>query len=85
MQVSTLQQVEERLREVDPDILREMAFQTARSHARICGFTSQIGDCAHVESDETKDRIGQLTVAELATLLAPTTWVSIDLHNRIGT
>jgi hypothetical protein len=84
MQASTLHQVEERLREVDPDTLREMAYQAARSHATICGFTSQIGDCAHVDADETRDRVDALTGAELATLLAPTAWVSIDLHNRLG-
>lgn len=84
MQTTTLHQVEERLRGVESDTLREMAFQAARSHAMICGFTSQIGDCAHVAADETRDRIGKLTVPELVTLLAPTAWISIDLHDRIG-
>jgi hypothetical protein len=84
MAVTTLHEVEETLQELDPDTLREMVYQTARSHINVCQLTSQLGGCAHVGAEETRDRVGGLSVAELAGLLAPTAWMSIDLHRRLG-
>jgi hypothetical protein len=84
MDVTTLHEVEEKLGLLDPDTLREMAFQTARSHAAVCGMTSQIGDCAHIGSDEIRDRVETMPVADLVAALAPLAWVSIDVHGRIG-
>jgi len=84
MSVTTLHEVEETLRQVDPETLREMVYQLAHSHIEVCGLTSRIGGCAHVDPDETRDRVGRLSVAQLAELLAPSAWLAIDLHRRIG-
>lgn len=84
MTVTTLHEVEESLRQMDPDTLREMVFQAAHSHITLCELTSRIGDCAHIQPEETRDRVDGLTVAQLASILAPTVWISIDLHQRIG-
>ncbi|GEM_PF-2884604 len=84
MQVTTLPGVEEKLQEVDPETLREMVYQIANSHITVCGLTSKIGGCAHVTAEETRDRVDKLSVAQLAAILAPSAWMSIDLHRRIG-
>jgi hypothetical protein len=84
MTAATLHEVEEALQKVDPGTLREMVYQTAHSHTTVCQLTSQIGGCAHVSAEETRDRVEGLSVAELAGLLAPTAWISIDLHHRLG-
>lgn len=84
MTVTTLHEVEESLRALDPDTLREMVYQTARTHINVCQLTSQIGGCAHLSDDETRDRVDAMSVGELATVLAPTAWISIDLHQRLG-
>lgn len=84
MTVTTLHEVEESLRRMDPDTLREMVFQAAHSHITICELTSRVGGCSHVEADETRDRVNSLTIAQIAAILAPTVWMSIDLHQRIG-
>lgn len=84
MTVSTLHEVEESLRALDPDTLREMVYQTARSHINVCQLTSQIGGCAHINADETRDRVDALSVGELADVPAPTAWMSIHLHRRLG-
>ena len=84
MTVTTLHEVEESLRALDPDTLREMAYQTARSHISVCQLTSQIGGCSHISGEETRDRVDALSVAELAAVVAPTAWMSIDLHRRLG-
>jgi hypothetical protein len=84
MTVTTLHEVEENLRQIDPDTLREMVSQTARSHITVCELTSQIGGCAHISSEETRERVDGLSVAELAGILAPTAWLSLDLHRRLA-
>jgi hypothetical protein len=84
LNVTTLPEVEESVRALDPDTLREMVYQTACSHISVCQLTSQIGGCAHLSLDETRDRVDALSVAELASVLAPTAWMSIDLHRRLG-
>lgn len=84
MTVTTLHEVEESLRALDPGTLREMVYQTARSHIDVCQLTSQVGGCAHVSAEETRDRVDALSVAEMAGILAPTAWMSIDLHRRLG-
>jgi hypothetical protein len=82
--VTTLHETEESLRGVDPDTLREMVYQAARSHITVCQLTSQIGGCAHTSADETRDRVDALSVGEMASVLAPTAWISIELHRRLG-
>lgn len=84
MTVTTLHEVEESLRALDPDTLREMVYQTARSHINVCQLTSQVGGCAHISDDETRDRVESMSVGELAAVLGPTAWISIDLHQRLG-
>lgn len=84
MKFTTLHEVEESLRGLDPATLQEMAYQAAHSHIAICELTSQVGDCAHIGVDDIRDRVGALTVNQLAGLLAPTTWMSVDLHRRLG-
>ena len=83
MQVTTLHEAEEALRSLDPDTLREMAYQLGRSHTAICRITSKLGEAAHVSEQETRDRIDALGPAELATILAPTAWVSVELHAHL--
>lgn len=83
MNVTTLHELEESLHEIDPGTLREMAYQVARSHIEVCELTSKIGDCAHIGEDDVRDRVDSSTVAELAELLAPTAWMSIELHHRL--
>jgi hypothetical protein len=61
-----------------------MVYQAARSHITVCQLTSQIGGCAHISADETRDRVNALSVAEMAGVLAPTAWISIELHRRLG-
>jgi hypothetical protein len=84
MQVTTLPEVEEKLQEFDPDTLREMAYQVAHSHVTVCELTSKIGGCAHISAEQTRNRVDSLSVAEIAAILAPSAWMSIDLHRRIG-
>jgi hypothetical protein len=84
MPVTTLAQVEESLHGLDPETLQEMAFQLARSHAAVCGVTSRVGGCAHVDATEMRDRVDALTVSEMIGLLAPAVWVSIDSHRRLA-
>ncbi|HSJ83147.1 MAG TPA: hypothetical protein VLA91_04950 [Acidimicrobiia bacterium] len=84
MTVTSLHEVEESLQALDPDMLREMVHRAARSHIAVCELTSQIGGCAHVGADETRDRVDAMSVAELVAVLAPTAWMSIDLHRRLG-
>ncbi|MFP3913713.1 MAG: hypothetical protein ACLFWM_02480 [Actinomycetota bacterium] len=80
----TLHEAEEALRQVEPETLREMGYQLARSHISICELTSRVGDCAHLAGDEVRDRVDALTGDQLATLLAPTAWMAADLHQRLG-
>ncbi len=84
MQATTLHEVEETLRSLPLDTLQEMAYQEAHSHTRLCELTSRVGDCAHISPDETRDRVGALDARQLASLLAPTAWLSVDLHHRLG-
>ena len=84
MTVTTLHEVEESLRALGSDTLREMVYQTARSHINVCQLTSQVGGCAHIDAEETRDRVEALSVAEMAGILAPTAWMSIDLYRRLG-
>jgi hypothetical protein len=71
MTVTTLHEVEESLRALDPDTLREMVYLTAHSHINVCQLTSQVGGCAHISDDETRDRVDAMSVGELAAVLAP--------------
>lgn len=82
--MTTLHQVEEALREMEPDALHEMGYQLARSHVSVCELTSRVGDCAHIGPDDIRDRVDGLTVEQLAALLAPTAWMATDLHERIA-
>jgi hypothetical protein len=47
-------------------------------------LTSKIGDCAHIGDDQIRDRVDSSSLAELAGLLAPTAWMSIELHGRLA-
>lgn len=84
MTVTTLHEVEESLRALDPETLQEMAYQAARSHINVCQLTSQLGGCAHISADQIRDRVAALSVAELVAALAPSAWMSIDLHRQLG-
>ena len=84
MRVTTLHEVEEALRDLNPDELHEMAYQMARSHADVCGLTSSIGGCSHISSEETRDRVDGMTAHELAQLLAPTAWIAAQVHSRFA-
>lgn len=83
MPVTTLSQVEEALHDLDPETLQEMAFQLGCNHAAVCGLTSKLGGCAHVDRDEIRDRVDALTLSELVGTLAPPVWVSIEMHRRL--
>ena len=82
MKVTTLHEVEEALRGLEPDELHEMAYQMARSHAEVCGLTSRVGGCSHIPGEETRDRVDGMTASELAELLAPTAWIAAQIHSR---
>lgn len=82
--VTTLHQLEELLRSLEPDTLRELAYQAAHSHVLVCELTSRSGGCVHIGADEVRDRLEDLTIGQLAALLAPNAWMSIDLHQRLG-
>jgi hypothetical protein len=82
--MTTLHEIEESLRGVDPDRLREMVYQEAVSRITVCQLTSQIGGCAHTDIGEIRERVDALSVADLVGVLAPTAWLSIDLHRRLG-
>lgn len=82
--MTTLHEIEESLRHVDPETLREMAYQTAHSHVTVCELTSSIGDCAHIEPDDIRDRIGALTSNQLAAILAPPAWLSVEMHRELA-
>lgn len=83
MDVTTLHEVERALHGLDPDTLREMGYQVARSHVAVCGLTSAIGGCAHVDLDQIRDRVDGMTPTQLVDLLAPLAWTSIDSRDRI--
>jgi len=83
MQPTTLHEIREALGTIDRDILREMGRQLALSHVTVCGFTSQQGDCSHITGGETRARIDKLSLAELADLLAPSVWISIEYHAQL--
>lgn len=84
MQVTTLTEIETALDGIDPDTLRDMAYQLALSYVSVCEVTSRIGDCAHTSHEEIRDRIESLDKARLMALLAPSAWLAIDLHHRLG-
>lgn len=84
LKFTTLHEVEESLRSLDPETLQEMAYQAAHSHITICELTSQVGDCSHISEDDIRDRVDALTVNQLAGMLAPNAWMSVDLHRRLG-
>lgn len=84
MTIATLREIEESLLGMDVETLREMAYRTAHSHITVCELTSKIGDCAHISAEETRDRVEGLTVTQLAAILAPTAWMSIEVHRGIG-
>jgi hypothetical protein len=78
--MNTLHEVEDTFRTIDPDTLRKMAHQLAKNHVTVCGLTSREGDCSHIAEEETRDRIDKLDPSQLATLLAPTAWISMHHH-----
>jgi hypothetical protein len=84
MIATTLPEVEESLRALDADTLREMMAGLARSHVAVCELTSRIGGCAHTDPEEIRDRIDRLTVEELVERMAPVIWPALDLHRRAG-
>lgn len=83
MHVTTLHEVEEALRSLDPEDLHEMGYRMALSHKALCGVTSQIGGCGHIEDGDIRDRVDALDTVHLAELLAPMAWVSIDLGDHL--
>ncbi|HEX6301351.1 MAG TPA: hypothetical protein VF148_12860 [Acidimicrobiia bacterium] len=61
-----------------------MVYQVAQSHVRVCELTSLVGDCAHIGVDAIRDRVEDLDPEQMAAILAPTAWMAVDLHRRIG-
>jgi hypothetical protein len=80
MEASTLHEVEEALRAMDPNALREMAHQLAHSHVAVCGLTSREGDCSHIAEEEIRDRVAKLDPSQLVSLVAPTAWSAMHHH-----
>lgn len=81
---TTPHEIEKSLRDLDQETLREMVYQVARSHIRVCELTSQVGDCAHIGVDEIRGRVKDLDFDQMTAILAPTAWRAVDLHRRIG-
>lgn len=82
---TTPQEVQKSLENLDRETLQEMVYQVAQSHIRICELTSQVGDCAHIGRDEIHERVEDLDLGQMTAILAPTAWLAVDLHRRIGT
>ncbi|MFP3882825.1 MAG: hypothetical protein ACLFWH_10975 [Actinomycetota bacterium] len=82
---TTPQEVQKSLEALDRGTLREMVYQVAQSHIRVCELTSRVGDCAHIGRDEIRERVEDLELDQMTAILAPTAWMAVDLHRRIGT
>ncbi len=79
MTVTRIEEIDERLRGADPEVLREMVFWTAHSHIAVCELTSREGECSHVEASVTRERLDSLSVPEMTSILAPVAWLAIDV------
>lgn len=82
---TTPREIEKSLEDLDQETLREMVYQVAQSHIRVCELTSRVGDCSHIGRDEIRERVEDLELDQMAAILAPTAWMAVDLHRRIGT
>lgn len=82
---TTPHEIERSLGDLDQETLREMVYQVAQSHIRVCELTSRVGDCSHIGRDEIRERVEDLELDQMAAILAPTAWMAVDLHRRIGT
>lgn len=71
MHVTTLHEVEEALRSLDPEDLHEMGYRMALSHKALCGVASQIGGCGHIED-------GTSVIGSMPS--TPSTWPSSSLR-----
>lgn len=81
---TTPHEIERSLEDLDQETLREMVYQVAQSHIRVCELTSRVGDCAHIGRDEIRKRVEGLELDQMTAILAPTAWMAVDLHRRIG-
>jgi hypothetical protein len=84
MMAITSDEVTEYLGGLDPEILREMVYQTAQSHVRVCELTSVVGGCAHTDAETIRERVEDLSPKAMTAILVPITWMAVDLHRRIG-
>lgn len=82
---TTPHEIARSLEDLDQETLREMVYQVAQSHIRVCELTSRVGDCSHIARDEIRERVEDLELDQMASILAPTAWMAVDLHRRIGT
>lgn len=82
---TTPREIERSLEDLDQETLREMVYQVAQSHIRVCELTSRVGDCSHIGRDEIRERVEDLELDRMTAILAPTAWMAVDLHRRIGT
>jgi len=80
MERPTLHQVSEVLSHLERSELEELAVQYARSHTAMCHVTSEGTEEPHANVGEIIQRVGEMSVDELVSLLAPTAWISIAVH-----
>lgn len=84
MRDPTFHEVEQTLVSLDLEMLQEMAYQMAVSHAAVCAVTSKLDKGSHASDQETRDRVNRLDREELVTILAPSAWVSARIHTHIA-
>lgn len=84
MGAPTLHAVVEALERLERADLEEIALEYARSHAQICQLAGHVdhADEPHASEAELTQRIGELSLRQLAELLGPGAWLSIVAHEQ---
>jgi hypothetical protein len=81
MSVPTLHSITERLASMERIELEELAFEYVKSHAAVCRLAAG-GDQTEPHADDTtiSQRVGSMSSAGLAAMLAPAAFVSVSAH-----
>jgi hypothetical protein len=90
MAAPTLHAVVEALEALEQGDLEEIALAYVRTHAQVCrlaGSTEHAGGTEHVEEHHASDaelaqRVGEMSVQQLAELLGPAAWLSVIAHEQ---
>jgi hypothetical protein len=84
MAAPTLHTVVEALGRLERRDLEEIALVYVRSHAQICRLASvtQHVEEQHASDAELAQRIGEMSLQQLAELLGPAAWLSVIAHEQ---